>query len=389
MVSKLLTVDTSKVLVDKIFDAPKDTAKDALSQLQKYRYMIPDDCAAIIYNKIEALSDTQKEIHQLTILRLIRLTQFCKVSPAHFELIEDLVFRGLESSNGNVRENSRKILEGLMHYNESWSKLSRLEQNKEHESYIIRVEELIAKYRPNKMPVQLDGLVPSVFKTLALSWHDMMIRYEPNDNKYWKRADAVGVPEYSIESFDMDYDNSFGGEHVVLPVCEYLEMQPFLSKPIPSIKLKYFTAPDEAERKELAQNSDTICAECGKPVAVLGAMNQFTKRTICDICAIADYKVREGFNTIKAAEAHRRRLFDISYLLTEMLIDRFLEIYNLSSEECLSDAQRQDISQLSMQLQNMINREAKIALQNQPDQSEIEEFYSSFLYEMRIFNSRA
>ncbi len=385
MVSKLLTADTSKVLVDKIFGEPKDIAKDALNQLLKYRYVIPDDCASVLYDKIESLSDAQRDIHQLTILRLIKLTQFCKVSSAHFELIEGLVFRGLEASNGNVRENSRKILEGLMNYKDPGLKLSRLEQNKEYESYIVRVEELIAKYRPNKMPVQLDGLAPSVFKTLALSWHDMMMRYEPNDNEYWKRADAVGVPEYSTESYDTDYDNSFGDEHVVLPVCEYLEMQPFLSRPIPSIKLKYFTTPDEAERKKLAQNSDTICAECGRPVAVLGAMNQFTKRTICDICAIADYKVREGFNTIRAAEAHRRRLFDVSYLLTEMLIDRFLRVYNLSSEECLSEAQRQDISQLSMQLQNMIDRETKIALQNMPDQSEIEEFYSSVLDEMRIF----
>lgn len=385
MVSKVLTADTSKVLVDKIFGTAKDTAKDALNQLLKYRYIISDDCATILYSKIEALSDTQKVIHLLTILRLIRLTQFSKVSPAHFKLIVDLVFKGLESSNGNVRENSRKILEELMYYKDPWSKSSRFEHDKEYESYIIRVEELISKYRPNKMPVQLDGLAPSVFKTLALSWHDMMMRYEPNDNEYWRRADAVGVPEYSTESFDTDYNNPFRGEHVFLPVCEYLEMQPFLSKPIPSIKLKYFNAPDEAERKELAQNSDMVCAECGKPVAVLGAMNQFTKQTICDICAIADYKVREGFNTIEAAEAHRRRLFDVSYLLTEMLIDRSLRVYNLSSEECLSEVQRQDIFQLSLQLQNTIDRESKIALQNQPDQSEIEEFYSSFLDDMRIF----
>lgn len=385
MVSKLLTVDASKVLVDKIFGEPKDTAKDALNQLLKYRYMVSDDCATVIYNKIESLSDAQKDIHLLTILRLIRLSQFSKVLPAHFALIEDLVFRGLESSNGNVRENSRKILEELMHYKDPRLKLSRFEQNKEYEQYIIRVEELIAKYRPNKLPVQLDGLAPSVFKTLALSWHDMMMRYEPNDNEYWKRADAVGVPEYSTESYDTDYNNPFGDDHVVLPACKYLEMQPFLSKPIPSIKLKYFNTPDKAERKEMAQKSDVICAECGKPVAVLGAMNQFTKQTICDICAIADYKIREGFNTIKAAEAHRRRLFDVSYLLTEMLIDRFLKVYNLSSEECLSDNQRQYIFQISTQLQNMIDRESKIALQNLPDQSEIEEFYSSFLDDMRIF----
>ncbi len=385
MVSESLTVDMSKVLVDKIFDATKDTAKDALSQLQKYRYMISDDCATVFYNKIESLSDAQKDIHLLTILRLIRLAQLSKTSPTHFKLIVDLVFRGLESGNGNVRENSRKILEGIMHYKESRSKSSMFEQNKEYESYIIRVEKLISKYRPRKTPAQLDGLTPSVFKTLALSWHDMMWRYEPNDNEYWKRADAVGVPEHSTESYDTHNNNSFDAEHAAMPACEYLEMQPFLSKPIPSIKLKYFNPPGEAEREELAQNSDMICAECGKPIAVLGATNQFTKQTVCDICAIADYKAREGFNTIKAAEAHRRRLFDVSYLLTEMLIDRFLKVYNLSSEECLNETQRQDIFQLSMQLQNMIDHETKIALQNQPDQFAIEEFYSSLFDEMRIF----
>jgi len=385
MTRKLLTVNECEILVDKIFGTPKNTAINAMSQLLEYRYLISDDSATIIYDKIKALTDKQKNSYLLNILRLIRLTQFSTESASHFKLIVKLVFNGLESGNGNTRENSRKILEDLMHYKDPRSKLSTFEQNKEYESYIIRVEKLITKYRPNKMPIQLDGLMPSVFKTLALCWHNMMVRYEPNDSEYWKRADAIGVPEYSAENYNTNYNNSFGDEHVVLPACEYLEMQPFLSKPIPSIKLKYFNPPDDAERKELAQKSDIICAECGKPIAVLGATNTITGRSICDVCAIRDYMVHEGFKTIKAATAHRRRLFDTSYLFTEMLIDRFLKVYNLSSEEDLSETQRQDIFQLSTQLQNMIDRESKIMLQNLPNQTEIEEFYSSLFDEIKIF----
>lgn len=158
---------------------------------------------------------------------------------------------------------------------------------------------------------------------------------------------------------------------------------------MPGIKLKYFTTPSEEERKKNTQETDIICAQCGNKVAVLGSINKLTGETVCDVCAIKNYRYVEGFKTIKAAEAHRRRLFDVGYLFTEVLVDDYLKKHNIASEENLSVEERQSLFEISNDLQNMIPRSKKIELQNTINQAKIDRYYRRLIEQQtKVPNSR-
>lgn len=382
MVDVALTEISCTELMDKIFGVSRAISSDALKKMQKYKYTISDANSKIIYSKLRSLSPTQVDGDLLTILKLVRMMQLNKCSSSNLKYVIDISFKGLESTNGNIRECSRNIIENLFRYEGVRPKSLQTRDNNNQSVYIKRVEDLISKYRPEKPPSQLDGLKPSVFKTLAMCWHGLMMRYESDDELYWERADAIGVPEYSVE------DDLQDGRYLTNSIpraCEYPELQPYLARPIPSIKLEYFTTPTHAERAELASKSDYICAKCKKAIVVMGSFNKFTQQSICDTCAIDDYMVYEGFKTIEAAAAHRRRLFDVGYLFTEMLIDRYLKAYGISSEDELSEAERQDVFHVSNELQEMMNRDTIISLQNEPSQAKIERFYNKLFDSIRVF----
>jgi len=141
--------------------------------------------------------------------------------------------------------------------------------------------------------------------------------------------------------------------------------------------------------------TDLICIQCGKKVAVVGAIDKNTEEVFCDNCAIDNYQVSEGFKTRVAAEAHRRRLFDVTYLLTEKLFDQYLAKHNLQEED-LSVAEREELFNTSYWLENMIPKPDKIKLQNETNQSIIERYYDRLIerwikipLEKKITNSRS
>lgn len=160
--------------------------------------------------------------------------------------------------------------------------------------------------------------------------------------------------------------------------CTYKAVKPYLSKPMPAIKLKYFQAPSKASRKRMAKESDIICSQCRQTVAVLGSTNTITGETSCDICAIEDYCKSEGFETRKAAEAHRRRLFDVGYLLTECLIDKYINAHGIE-EEGLTESEQRYLVDISYELQNMIPIPKRTELHHTIDQSKIERYYDRLI----------
>lgn len=161
--------------------------------------------------------------------------------------------------------------------------------------------------------------------------------------------------------------------------CTYKAVKPFLYKPMPAIQLKYFTAPSAEDRKEHARETDLVCSQCGNKVAILGWTNTNTGEVACDICAIEDYKYFEGFKTLKAAEAHRRRMFDTGYLLTETLIDDYLGYYEIRDMEKLSVEEQEMLTNVSTDLQNWIPKPKKVELQNTLDQTKIERYYQRLI----------
>jgi hypothetical protein len=160
-----------------------------------------------------------------------------------------------------------------------------------------------------------------------------------------------------------------------IPACSYKAVQPFLSRPIPAIKLKYFSTLSAEQRAEAARDSKLICARCGSKIAIVGSYNSISNLYYCDICAINNYKVFEGFKTRAAAAAHRRRIFDVTYLLTEMLTDAYMRHFGVENLDALSDHESSVINDLSTQLYNIVPRRKKIDLQNTPNQADIEQYF--------------
>lgn len=148
---------------------------------------------------------------------------------------------------------------------------------------------------------------------------------------------------------------------------------------MPEIQLKYFKSPSDKEREEHARDTELVCSQCGNKVAVLGWTNVSTGEIGCDICAIEDYKYFEGFKTLRAAEAHRRRMFDSGYLLTEVLIDDYLAYSEIAGMDDLTLEEQEMLTNISTELQNMVPKPKKIELQNELDQAKIERYYKRLI----------
>ena len=90
------------------------------------------------------------------------------------------------------------------------------------------------------------------------------------------------------------------------------------------IELKYF-GPDEDGKKPIQE--DLVCSECDKKGITIGSAKNNEKgdlEYICEECSIEDFKKMHDFPSLEAAAAYRRRMFDVSYLFLEILIDAYL-----------------------------------------------------------------
>lgn len=157
--------------------------------------------------------------------------------------------------------------------------------------------------------------------------------------------------------------------------CTYKAVKPYLSKPMPAIELKYFQAPSKEDRLRMAKEGGMICDSCGRAISVVGSTNTITGEMTCEDCAIEHYRKSEGFKTRRAAEAHRRRLFDTGYLLTETVFDMYLDKHGLEDEVELSNAERKELFELGVRLQKMIPPRKLTELHHTIDQAKIERYY--------------
>ncbi len=158
----------------------------------------------------------------------------------------------------------------------------------------------------------------------------------------------------------------------------YAALQPYLSKPIPLIQLKYLTRPSLAEQKAMVLPSP--CAFCGRTWGGVGSGAKDGSSIICERCAIRNFQLNEGFKTLTAARAYRRRLFDVGYLWLEMLLDEYIALHELNSYEDVSPEAYGRISDLATFVMNSSTTTAqKVRLHNTPDQAMIEQNLRKFI----------
>lgn len=145
---------------------------------------------------------------------------------------------------------------------------------------------------------------------------------------------------------------------------------------LPQIRLKYYTVPKQGQ-------DNFICFQCRKQSSKIGSMNMNTKppEKRCERCAIKNFAVAEGFNSLEIAIARRRRIFDIGYLFQEMVIDRILKEENKKYKD-LSDEEYQRAIEVATETWNddrVISKDEKWYIEEMPSQKEIEEIFSEIL----------
>ncbi|MCX6810299.1 MAG: hypothetical protein NTY30_00985 [Candidatus Berkelbacteria bacterium] len=139
------------------------------------------------------------------------------------------------------------------------------------------------------------------------------------------------------------------------------------------IKLKYFQ--HDIDGKKLTY-PDAVCSICNKKDIAIGATrNVFLNKPefVCEDCAIIEYQTRYGFLSKEAATAHRRRIFDIQYLLHEMVIDEYLADNNIDDYEKIDTEIMGFLQELSQNIYNeKLSKAEKIVLENEQDQDVVE-----------------
>jgi hypothetical protein len=141
-------------------------------------------------------------------------------------------------------------------------------------------------------------------------------------------------------------------------------------KVISPIVLKYYRRP-----KKSGQNLPFFkCAWCFEIDNRTGGgyLDEKGKpQQICEPCAVWRFKEEHGFKTLTAAKARRRRIFDVGYLLNEMILDIYMNEKGIKRFEDCNEADR--IFVKSSEIYNLLfSKEDKIKLEEMESQRDIE-----------------
>lgn len=141
---------------------------------------------------------------------------------------------------------------------------------------------------------------------------------------------------------------------------------------LPPIKLKHFN-----KKGDIPEYLDARCHFCGKTNITVGAyLDTYTNnpKVVCEDCAIDNYQKDFGYKTREIATARRRRMFEVTYLFFEMVLDQYLAQNKMPFIENINEAEYNRLMNLSREIFNTsLSRQEKIELEETYDQSEIEE----------------
>jgi len=153
-------------------------------------------------------------------------------------------------------------------------------------------------------------------------------------------------------------------------------------KVLSQIKLKYFS------NRKKPFNEDSQCFLCRKKRIKVGSFaDAYTDnpKPICEDCTIFNFMIDYGFRTKKAAAARRRRMFDVSYLFQEMVIDKYMSENNTGDIDELDEEIRNMLFETGAEAYNrLLNKEEKIALEEVKSQEEIEERLEKLLTSVKF-----
>lgn len=144
-------------------------------------------------------------------------------------------------------------------------------------------------------------------------------------------------------------------------------------KIISAIVLKYYKTP----AKNDTQIPLFLCARCLKMQNRTGGgyMDEMGRpKQICEDCAVKRFKIDNGFKTLNAAYARRRRIFDVGYLFNEIILDKLLSEKKIKDIDKYKNADEVFVRAGKL-YSHIFKAEDKIKLEEIDNQNEIEDIF--------------
>lgn len=143
-------------------------------------------------------------------------------------------------------------------------------------------------------------------------------------------------------------------------------------KILPLIKLKYFSKDNPGhERKE----ADIVCSVCNRSGVSVGSSLRDPSgnhQVICEDCTVDAFQKEHEFKSRDVAASHRRRIFDVGYLLQEMIIDKYLDKKGIESVDDLNKNEFVALLNLGKEIYNShFSKGAKHEIEHIENQKEI------------------
>lgn len=175
-------------LLDQALAVDTQDAKAATKAItEQYRYKLPARFAKLIFFKLEqhpGLSDTAQPDN---FLRILNIAIISKTSSKYKKAIVAITLEALQHDSGAVRESSRKLVNNFPFLFDFNMEDELHAGEKQFTQLLIAIEALLKKHQPHTIPAHLESTTPSVYKTLALTWHDIIMKYH-----LWEKLNYQG-----------------------------------------------------------------------------------------------------------------------------------------------------------------------------------------------------
>ena len=172
------------------------TSKNATKVItSKYRYRLPEKFAEHIFLKFDHYKHLSDVTQPDNFLRILNVAIFSKVSAVHKNQIISLTLEGLQYNNGTVRESARKLVNNFPFLFDHSKEYELQASEKLFIELLITIEKLLKQYQHNTNLIHLENAPPSIYKTLALTWHDVIMKYHLWEKlNYLDRMVELNIP---------------------------------------------------------------------------------------------------------------------------------------------------------------------------------------------------
>jgi hypothetical protein len=187
-------------LVDNALAEDTAAAQVVLRDMCKnYRYRVPAVLAEAIFEKSVGYKGYLKDADRFdSLMRMVNLAVWTNIARQHIAEIDELIFVALQHASGKVRQKARALSENYARfligpYTEKPDK-----DKPDALEFLYHLERLIKEYQPEDIPIYIDKVAPSVYKSLVMTWHETM-RF----NRLWERLNyqermvELEIPGYS------------------------------------------------------------------------------------------------------------------------------------------------------------------------------------------------